>query len=106
MYRIVEYTDHFIIQRKEIVKIYWHFLGLRSFVRRKEEQWSIILKNGQILRHFDALDFDDYHFQAKDECFKWIEDQGKYPIFHDVGVTDSGLPRYENPPNPRPKFPD
>ena len=84
-FRIVEYKDHFEIEKKYKDVVYWHFLGLYPiFIKEVKDDWHAILKNGYRRFIRDYLNFDRYHFKTKEECLQWIEDYYKYPIYHEV----------------------
>ena len=82
-FRIEEYSDHFRISKKDQVRQYWSFLGLRSlFVKEVKDVWYVLLKDRSRLSVRSCFQYDKYHFKTKDECLKWIEEYKKYPVYH------------------------
>lgn len=83
-YRILEYKDHFRIQKKITVNVFFKILGIPLFLKRKEEKWLTVLKNKTILQITNCLDIENYEFKTKEECLQLINDFQKYPIIHNL----------------------
>lgn len=81
-FRILEYKNHFRIQKKTIVETYFYFLGIALWVNGKKEEWNTILKNKTFLGIRNWSETEKYQFKTKEECFEWISDYNKYPIYH------------------------
>lgn len=86
-YRILEYRNHFTIQKKEEVTIDYFFWEKETFI------WTTIKKDGNALLVRDWMSKDFFQFATKEEALQVIEDLEKYPIYHEVELD-------------RPKFPE
>ncbi len=81
-FRIVEYKDHFRIQKKTIIETWFYFLGIALWVNGKKEEWNTVLKNKTFLGIRNWAEIDNYQYKTKEECLEWISDYHKYPIYH------------------------
>lgn len=81
-FRILEYKDHFRIQKKTIVETWFYFLGFKLWVNGKEEEWNTILKNKTSLGIRNWAEIKNYQYKTKEECLEWIADYYKYPVYH------------------------
>ena len=69
MYRIVEYKNHFEIEKQYFEDIWFYFLGIYAlYVKEERERWFRIRTTGK--------------FKTKEECLEYISDLSKYPIYH------------------------
>lgn len=81
-FRITEYQDHFRVEKRQIEDTFFCFLGIKLWVNGKKETWNTIMKNKSILGIHNWMQTENYKFNTKEECLKWIEDYEKYPIHH------------------------
>ena len=82
-FRIVEYKDHFRIQKRTFVDTWFYFLWFYPlFINGKKEEWNTILKNKTFLGIRNWIETENYQFKTKEECLEWISDYSKYPIYH------------------------
>ena len=81
-FRIVEYKDHFRVQKKYTEDTYFHFFGLELWVNGKKDNWNTILKNKTFLGIRNWGETENYQFKTKEECLEWISDYNKYPVYH------------------------
>jgi len=81
-FRIVEYKDHFRVQKKHTEDTYFYFFEIALWVNGKKEEWNTILKNKTFLGIRNWSETENYQFKTKEECLEWIADFHKYPVYH------------------------
>ena len=82
-FRIVEYKDHFRVEKKTLIDEWFYFLWTYPlYVKGQKENWRCILKNKSLLSISNWGKIEDYQFKTKEECIEWISDFNKYPVYH------------------------
>jgi hypothetical protein len=82
-FRIVEYKDHFIIEKKVLKDVWFYFLWIHPlYIKGKKENWQCILKDNSYLSIRNCIQTKNYQFKTKEECLEWISDYNKYPVYH------------------------
>ena len=81
-FRILEYKDHFRVQKRTFVDNRFYFLGIGLWVIGKKEEWNTILKDKSFLNIRNFMETEKFQFKTKKECLDFIEDYKKYPIYH------------------------
>lgn len=80
-FRIVEYKDHFRVQKKSIIDKPIYFLRI-PIGSKEKEVWNTIMKNKSFLGINNWSETENYQFKTKEESLEWIEDYNKYPVYH------------------------
>jgi hypothetical protein len=83
-FRILEYKDHFVVQKKYTENTYLRLFGVILWINGKKENWNIILKNKARLDISNWKEKENRQFKTKQECLEWISDYHKYPIIHNL----------------------
>lgn len=81
-FRIVEYKDHFRVEKKQIIDVWVYLLGFPLWIKGQKTVWNCIMKDKCYLGIRNWLDTENYHFTTKEECEQWISDYNKYPVYH------------------------
>jgi hypothetical protein len=82
-FRILEFKDHFRVQKRTFVDTWFYFLWLYPlYINGKKEEWNTILKNKTFLGIRNWSETENYQFKTKEECLEWISDYNKYPVYH------------------------
>jgi len=82
-FRIVEYKDHFRIEKKVLKDVWFYFLWIHPlYIKKQKETWHCILKDKSYLSIHNWIQTEKYQFKTKEECLEWISDYYKYPVYH------------------------
>lgn len=82
-FRIVEFKDHFRVQKKRFYDTWFYFLWIYPlYVNGKKEEWNTVLKNNTFLGIGNWKETEEYQFKTKEECLEFISDFNKYPVYH------------------------
>ena len=82
-FRIVEYKDHFRIEKKTLTDNWFYLLGIHPlYIKGQKETWRCILKDKSFLNIRNWSETENYQFKTKEECLEWIADFHKYPVYH------------------------
>jgi hypothetical protein len=81
-FRIVEYKDHFRVEKKQVIDVWAYFLEIPLWIKGQKTVWNCMLKNKTQLGIRNWFETENYQFKTKEECEQWISDYSKYPVYH------------------------